>query len=53
VASKIEGNVEDNPSITPTANSVAITAVNRGGDLDYWWQQFGTAPWHKEQVAAG
>ena len=52
MASGIEDN-EDNPSIALTASSVVITAVNRSGDLYYWWQQYATTPWPKELVAAG
>ena len=32
-------------------NAVIIAAVNEDGDLDYWYQDAGTIPWHQQQVA--
>ena len=39
------------PVISWTGNAVIIAAVNEDGDLDYWYQDAGTTPWHQQQVA--
>jgi hypothetical protein len=40
------------PAIAWTGTAEVITATDSSGDLDYWWQAAGTAPWHQQQVAA-
>ena len=39
-------------AIAWTGSSVVISAEDSRGNLDYWWQAAGTAPWHQEVVAA-
>jgi hypothetical protein len=39
------------PVISWTGSTVIIAATNEDGDLDYWYQDAGTTPWHQEQVA--
>jgi hypothetical protein len=39
------------PVISWTGYSVIIAATNEDGDLDYWYQDAGTRPWHQQQVA--
>jgi hypothetical protein len=39
------------PVISWTGNAVIIAATNEDGDLDYWYQDAGTTPWHRQQVA--
>jgi len=41
-----------NPAIAWTGTSVVITAPDWVGNLNYWWQQAGSATWHRELVAA-
>jgi len=45
------------PSMAAAGDSVVITDSDSsddvGGNLDYWWQQDGTAGWNPQQVAAG
>ena len=38
-------------SIAWTGSSVAITATDSDGNLEYWWQAADTTAWHKETVA--
>src|SRR5580658_3367723 len=39
------------PVISWTGSTVIIGATNEDGDLDYWYQDAGTRPWHQQQVA--
>ena len=39
------------PVISWTGSTVIIAATNEDGDLDYWYQDAGTSPWHQQQVA--
>jgi large repetitive protein len=41
-----------NPAITWTGTVVAITVTDSAGNLDYWWQAAGTAPWNQLPLAA-
>jgi hypothetical protein len=43
----------DFPSIATAGDSVLITAIDSNGNLNYYWQQYGTTPWNEQQVAAG
>jgi hypothetical protein len=38
-------------AIAWTGSSVVIAAVDNSNNLDYWWQQADTMPWHHETVA--
>ena len=40
----------DQRSIAWTGNSVIFVSVTLCGDLDYFWQQAGTTPWHQERI---
>jgi len=43
-----------NPAISVTGKSVVITVINtKPGSVYFWFQPFGTNPWHKQLVAAG
>jgi hypothetical protein len=42
-----------NPAIAWTGTAEVITATDSAGDVDYWWQAAGTAPWNPQEVAAG
>jgi hypothetical protein len=39
------------PAIGWTGSAVIIAATDEAGDLDYWYQDAGTTPWHQQQVA--
>ena len=42
------------PAIAVNAKSVNITAINiKPGDVLFWFQPFGTNPWHRQTVAKG
>jgi hypothetical protein len=54
VASNGTSAVYARPGIAITATSVVITAINtKPGNVMYWYQPFGTNPWHKQTVATG
>ena len=43
-----------NPGIAASSTSVIVTAINtKPGNVVYWYQGFGTNPWHKQVVAKG
>jgi hypothetical protein len=42
------------PAISVTGKSTIITAVNtKPGDVDFWYQKYGTNAWKKQRVAKG
>jgi len=40
-------------TIAWTGTSAAVAATDSAGNLDYWWQAAGTAPWNPETIAVG
>jgi GH25 family lysozyme M1 (1,4-beta-N-acetylmuramidase) len=44
--------VSTRAAVAWTGTAEVTAAVDSSGNLDYWWQAAGTAPWHEQQVAA-